>query len=67
MTTSTILKKSRGFVIVGKQDLDELTRENRELQSAIKAILAGEFALRKGKTRTFREFLGSRSADAKNK
>ncbi len=63
MTINTILKKSRGLVVVEKKDLEKLTKENKELRLAVKAILAGELALRQKRTRTFREFLKSKFPD----
>ena len=68
MILNTILKKSRGLVVVEKKELEKLAKENKELRLAVRAILAGELALRHKQTRTFREFLGSRySRNAKNK
>ena len=60
MTTITIPKKiTKGddLIIIEKQNLERLTKENTELKMAIKAILEGELALRRGKTRSFRDFL----------
>lgn len=45
------------LVVVQKESLEKLNKENLELKKAIQAILAGEIALKKGKTRTFRRFL----------
>jgi len=59
----TIPKKLIGkddLVVIEKTNLRKLTKENIELRSALQAILAGELALRKGKTRTFRRFLKSK-------
>ena len=45
---------------VQKESFERLNRENLELKEAIQAILAGETAFKKGRTRTFRQFLKSR-------
>lgn len=62
MNTITIPKNliRDELVVVEKHNLEKLTKENLELRSAVKAILEGEFAFRRGKTRSFREFLKSR-------
>ena len=55
------------LVVIEKTKFRKLSEENEELRSALEAILAGELALRKGKTRTFRQFLKSKfPAYAKN-
>jgi len=55
------------LVVIEKTKFRKLSEENEELRSALQAILAGELALRKGKTRTFRQFLKSKfPAYAKN-
>jgi len=55
------------LVVIEKTKFRKLSEENKELRSALQAILAGELALRKGKTRTFRQFLKSKfPAYAKN-
>ncbi len=43
--------------MVERGSLERLEKENDELQLAMKAVLAGESALRRGKTRTFSHFL----------
>jgi len=48
------------LIVVQKERLNKLTKENIELKAALRAILLGEMALRKGKTRTFRQFLKSK-------
>jgi len=48
------------LVVIEKTKFRKLSEENEELRSALQAILAGELALRKGKTRTFRQFLKSK-------
>jgi len=48
------------LIVVQKESLNKLTKENIELKAALRAILLGEMALRKGKTRTFRQFLKSK-------
>ncbi|KKS37452.1 MAG: hypothetical protein A3G49_04195 [Candidatus Sungbacteria bacterium RIFCSPLOWO2_12_FULL_41_11] len=63
MTTITIPKKlinGDNFILVEKEDFERLNKENTELRLAVKAILAGEIALRNGKTRSFKQFLKSR-------
>lgn len=65
MTTVTIpksLAKSDDLLVVEKKSFERMAQENLELRSAIKAILAGELALRRGRTRTFKEFLKARFA-----
>lgn len=64
METITIprkLIKNDDFVAVDKNDLEKLEKENIELRLAFKAVLAGELALRQGKTRSFKEFLKDKS------
>lgn len=61
------LARKDDLIIIEKTRLKELTKENEEFQSALRAILAGELALRKGKTRAFRKFLKSKFPEyAKN-
>jgi len=61
------LARKDDLVVIEKTRLKKLTKENEELRSALQAILAGEIALRKGKTRTFRQFLKSKFPEcAKN-
>jgi len=48
------------LVVIQKESFERLNRENLELKEAIRAILAGETAFKKGRTRTFRQFLKSR-------
>ena len=48
------------LILIGKTKFTRLNKENEELRSALQAILAGELALRKRKTRTFRQFLKTR-------
>jgi len=48
-----------GVVILPLKKWEKLEKEKSELRLAVEAILAGELALRKGKTRIFREFLNS--------
>ncbi|MBI3442509.1 MAG: hypothetical protein HY007_01980 [Candidatus Sungbacteria bacterium] len=60
MNVVTIPKKliQKGdLLVVEKRNFERLTQENAELRMAIRAILAGEVALRRGKTRSFRAFL----------
>jgi hypothetical protein len=54
------IAKKGDLVIIQKESLKKLTKENKELRSALKAILKGEIALKKGKIRSFREFLRSK-------
>lgn len=54
------LAEKDDLVVMEKTSLRKLTKENVELRSALKAILAGELALKKGKARTFRQFLKSK-------
>jgi len=65
----TIPKKlaKSDLIVIRKESLEKLNKENSELKKAIRAILDGELALRRGKTRTFRQFLMSKySHYAKN-
>lgn len=57
----TIPKKlaRNDLIVIEKKSLEKLSRENLELKMALRAILAGEGALKSGKTRTFRQFLKS--------
>ena len=63
-TSTLILSKSsirvkEGVVILPLKRWKEIEREHAELYSALQAVIAGEVALRKKQTRTFREFLTS--------
>jgi len=61
------LIKEGDLIVVEKTRFKKLSKENEELRFALQAILAGEIALRKGKTRTFRQFLKSKFPEyAKN-
>ncbi|MFH1462729.1 MAG: hypothetical protein ABIG08_03500 [bacterium] len=55
---STIQKKG-GVVILPLKKWEKAERENQELRLAVRAILSGELALQKKRTRSFREFLES--------
>ncbi len=59
MTTITIPKKliNDDLLIIDKKSFERMSKENAELRLAIKAIVEGELALRKGKTRSFKDFL----------
>lgn len=62
-----IIKKG-DLVIVEKKYLDELNKEKEELESAFKAILSGELALKQKKTRPFKDFLKAKFLEyARNK
>lgn len=54
------LARKGDLIVIEKTTLKKLTKENAELRLVLQAILAGELALRGGKTRTFRQFLKSR-------
>lgn len=62
MATLTIPRsiKNDDLVVLGKKDFEQLTKENKELRLAVKAVLAGELDLRSGRTRTFKDFLKAR-------
>jgi len=61
------LIKEDDLIVIEKTRFKKLSKENEELRFALQAILAGEIALRKGKTRTFRRFLKSKFPEyAKN-
>ena len=47
----------KDLVVIEKKTWESLAQENEELRQAVKAIVAGEKALRGGKTRSFLEFL----------
>ncbi|HDH31239.1 MAG TPA: hypothetical protein ENH26_00500 [Candidatus Wolfebacteria bacterium] len=63
MNTITIPKKlikNNDLVVIERKDFEKLSKENKELRLAIKAILGGELALRQRKTRSLRNFLKSK-------
>lgn len=49
----------KGVVVLSLERWEKIEKENSELRLAIEAILAGELALQKNQTRSFREFLKS--------
>lgn len=57
ITIPKSILKDGNLVVVGEKQFEKLTRENRELTLALRAVLAGEQALREGKTRPFSAFL----------
>jgi len=60
MNTLTVPRKLTGkynLLVVEKGSFERLTKENAELRMAVKAVVAGELALRNGRTRTFSAFL----------
>ncbi len=62
MATITIPKNliRDDLIIIGRKSFEKISKENAELRLAIKAIVSGELALRKGKTRAFKDFLKSK-------
>jgi len=62
MTTITIPKKiiKDDLLIIDKKSFEKMSKENTELRLAIKAIVEGELALRKKRTRSFKDFLKSK-------
>lgn len=62
MTTITIPKKliKDDLLIIERKSFEKMFKENKELRLAIKAVVEGELALRKGRTRNFKDFLKSR-------
>lgn len=49
------------------KDFEKIYKENLELRAALKAVMAGEMALRQKRTRSMKKFLSALSlADAKN-
>ena len=63
MVTLTIPRpmiKNGDLVVLEREDFERLAKENKELRLAIKAIVVGELELRRGKTRTFNDFLKAR-------
>ncbi len=59
MATITIPKRiiKGDLMVVDKESFERISRENKELRLAIKAIIEGERALLLGKTRSFKDFL----------
>ena len=60
METLVTIPKSlakKDLVVIEKKAWENLEKENAELRHAVRAIVAGERALRGGKTRSFLEFL----------
>ena len=53
------LTRNDDLLVVEKKDFEKITEENRELRLALKAIIAGENALKEGKTRPMKDFLKS--------
>ena len=51
----------KDLVVIEKKAWENLEKENEELRHAVQAIIAGERALRRGKTRSFLEFLKAES------
>ncbi|MBI4993979.1 hypothetical protein HZC33_03480 [Candidatus Wolfebacteria bacterium] len=59
MNTITIPKNliKNDLIVMDKESFERISKENKELHLAIKAILEGERALFLGKTQNFKEFL----------
>lgn len=60
MNTLTVPRKLTGkydLLMVEKVSFERLTKENAELRMAVKAVVAGELALRGGRTQSFSAFL----------
>ena len=59
MATITIPKKliKDDLLIIDKKSFEKISKENVELRLAIKAIVEGELTLRKGRSRSFKDFL----------
>ena len=55
----SVIRGKEGVVILPLKKWKKVEKENRELRLAVEAILSGELALQKGRTRPFREFLKS--------
>ena len=53
------VKEKGGVVVLPLKKWEEIEKKNLELHSAVEAILSGELALQKQKTRTFGDFLKS--------
>ena len=53
------IREKEGIVILPLKRWKAIERERHELYSALRAVIAGEVALRKKQTRSFREFLAS--------
>lgn len=63
MATITIPKnliKEDNLLVIDRESFEKMSKENIELRLAIKAIIDGEWALRRGKTRSFKDFLKSK-------
>lgn len=57
LTIPNKLIKDQELMVVEKKSFDDVVKENAELRLAMQSIIAGEFALRSGKTRSFSQFL----------
>ena len=53
------IREKEGIVILPLKRWKEIEKEHMELYSALQTVIAGEMALRKKQTRTFRELLTS--------
>ncbi len=58
MTIASTSKKINNQV---QEKNRELEKENRELRLALKAVLFGEMALRRGETQTLEKFLSAKN------
>lgn len=56
------IRKEKGVVVLPLVKWQKSEKEKFELQEAMKAILAGELALRTGKTRSFKDFIKDKYA-----
>jgi len=59
MLTITIPKKliKNDLIVIDRESFEKISKENKELRSAIKSIIEGERALLSGRTRSFKDFL----------
>jgi len=53
------IREGEGIVVLPLKRWKAIEKEHAELYSALQAVIAGEVALRKKQTRSFREFLTS--------
>jgi len=53
------VKEKGGVVVLPLKRWQKIEKSNLEFRSAVEAILSGELALQKRKTRPFREFIKS--------
>ncbi|MEK7664813.1 MAG: hypothetical protein AAB361_01585 [Patescibacteria group bacterium] len=60
--SKTAVDEKNGVVVLPLKKWQKMEKEKLELRGAIKAILSGELSLRKGKTRSFKDFIKDKYA-----